>query len=349
MVEHPPMAQTKFRNMEEFAAACGISRPTISKYFNDASSVRPSTRKRIEAALEEYDYRPNIFAIDQNRRKTKNVGIVVPYLSDPVYGEIARNLERRCIEAGFRATLFSAHGEQELEIEALDRLKSLRPAGVLLAPLGRKSDLKALADFCDEVPTVLFDRNIPSIGQAFVGSDNESFVSQSTRYLVGSGEPPCFFEMKQPLNPNSIARRRSYQASMRALDLEPMSIQVDGAGWNLEEIGYLGAMRVLENGSFPSNTVLCSNDRLAIGVLAACHEKGYRVGRHPGCALRVAGHDDHPSARYTCPSLTSVGHDYDALSNSGLETLFNLIDSDGCFENRDEFVYPAKLVQRESA
>ncbi len=343
------MAQSKFRNMEEFAAACGISRPTISKYFHDASSVRQSTRKRIEAALEEYDYRPNIFAINQNRRKTKNVGIVVPYLSDPVYGEIARNLERRCIEAGFRATLFSAHGEQELENEALERLKSLRPAGVLLAPLGRHSDVKALADFCDEVPTVLFDRNIPAIGQAFVGSDNESFVSQSTKYLVASGEQPCFFEMKQPLNPNSIARRRSYKKSMKALGLDPVYVQVEGSGWNLEEIGYKGALKILEAQSFPTNTVLCSNDRLAIGVLAACHEKGLRVGRYPGCALRVAGHDDHPSARYTCPSLTSVGHDYDALSNSGLETLFNLIEEDGRFENRNEFIYPAKLVHRESA
>ena len=136
---------------------------------------------------------------------------------------------------------------------------------------------------------------------------------------------------------------------MRSLELEPVSVQVEGEGWNLEEIGYKGALKVLETGSFPTDTVLCSNDRLAIGVLAACHEKGYRVGRHTGCALRVAGHDDHPSSRFTCPSLTSVGHDYDALSNNGLETLFKLIENDGIFENRDEFVYPAKLVQRESA
>jgi len=79
------MSQPKFRNMEAFAAACGISRPTVSKFFHDPDSVRQSTRVRIEAALEQYDYRPNIFAIDQNRRTTKNVGIVVPYLADPVF------------------------------------------------------------------------------------------------------------------------------------------------------------------------------------------------------------------------------------------------------------------------
>lgn len=77
------MTDRKIRNMEEFAAVSGISRPTVSKYFNDPDSVRQSTRERIEQALERYDFRPNIFAINQNRRLTKNIGIVVPYLADP--------------------------------------------------------------------------------------------------------------------------------------------------------------------------------------------------------------------------------------------------------------------------
>ena len=86
------MAGNKIRNMEEFASVSGISRPTVSKYFNDPGSVMDTTRTRIEAALELHDYRPNIYAINQNRKLTKNVGIVVPLLSDPYFAEIARNL-----------------------------------------------------------------------------------------------------------------------------------------------------------------------------------------------------------------------------------------------------------------
>lgn len=343
------MTQRKIKNMEAFAEACGISRPTVSKYFHNPSSVRQRTREKIEEAIERYNFRPNIFAMYQNRRKTRNVGIVVPYLTDPVFGEIARNLERRCIKAGFRATLFSAYGEQSLEVEALDRLRALRPAGVLLAPLGRLSDQEALTRFCDEVPTVLFDRNIPGIGQAFVGSDNESFVSQSIDYLIRTGDAPLFFEMKNPSNPNSIARRRSYQASMASHGLDPISLQIDGQGWNLEEIGFNGAMQVLEKDALPTNTVLCSNDRLAIGFLAACYQKGLRVGRHEGCHLRVAGHDDHPFSRYTCPPLTTVGHDYEVVADLGVETLFNLIEAGGYFAERKETTFPARLILRDSA
>ena len=46
------MRSRKIKNMEEFAEVSGISRPTVSKYFNDPDSVRKSTRGKIEAALE---------------------------------------------------------------------------------------------------------------------------------------------------------------------------------------------------------------------------------------------------------------------------------------------------------
>lgn len=337
------------KNMEEFAAAVGVSRPTVSKYFNDPDSVRKTTRLRIEEALERYDFRPNIFAMNQNRRLTKNIGIVVPYLSDPVFAEIARSIERRSIAAGFRTTLFSSHGERELENEALDALRSLRPAGVLLAPLGRKSDRAQLERFCQDVPTILLDRYIEGLGAAFVGSDNLSFVSQSVEYLTRTGEPPCFFEMKNPTNPNALNRRRIYVETMEGLGLEPMVVGVDGEGWALEQIGYEGAMHLLGKRALPTDTVLCSNDRLAIGFIAACYESGLRVGRGSGCALRVAGHDDHPYSRFTSPSLTTVGHEYDVVANRGVELMMELIEAGGRFERRTEEFLPARLVLRLSA
>ena len=154
--------------MEEFAAVSGISRPTVSKYFNDPESVRDTTRKKIEAALEKYDYRPNIYAINQNRKLTKNIGVIVPFMADPFFAEIARNIEQRCIDAGYRPTLYSSHGDQDLEVEILDSLRSIKPAGVLMAPLGRGSDHSTVEKFCSEIPTVLFDSNIQDLGLAFV-------------------------------------------------------------------------------------------------------------------------------------------------------------------------------------
>ncbi len=343
------MSETKIRNMQDFADASGISRPTVSKYFHDPDSVRPTTRARIEAALERYDYRPNIFAMNQNRKLTKNVGIVVPYLADPFFAELVRVIERRCINAGFSPSLFSSHGEPALECDILDTLRSLKPAGVLLAPLGRGSDKGAIERFARDVPTVLFDSNIEGLGAAFVGSDNFSFVSQTVEYLSRTGETPCFFEMRNPANPNANKRRNAYFATMERLGLSPNVVAIDGTGWEFEEIGRQGALQAIEQGTLPSSTVLCSNDRLAIGFLSACYEKGVRVGREAECDMRVASHDDHPFSRFTCPSLTTAAHDYTAVSDYAVETLFRLIEGGRASGDRPETLFPARLIMRDSA
>lgn len=341
------MAGKKIRNMDEFAAVSGISRPTISKYFNDPDSVRASTRKRIEAALATHDYTPNIFAMNQNRKLTKTVGIVVPYLADPFFAEIARNIEQRCIAAGYRPILHSAHGDPALEHEILDSLRMQKPAGVLLAPLGRASDRGAIEKFCADVPTVLFDSHLPDVGLSFVGSDNTQVVGQMVDYLCRTGEAPCFFEMATPSNPNANKRRQAYVAAMETLGHAPQVIQVEGEGWDFEEVGAREGGRALDAGRFATGTVLCSNDRLAIGLLSACCARDIRVGHRAGCDIRVAGLDDHPFSRFTCPSLTTVAQDYESISRRAVEILFGAID--GAEAPRENTLFAGNLVMRNSA
>ena len=273
----------------------------------------------------------------------------MPYLADPFFAEIGRRLERRCIDAGYSPILFSSHGVPDYETEILQSLISLKPAGVLFAPLGRSSNTSDIAAFCAQVPTILFDSNIEDMGEAFVGSDNFSFVSQTVEYLVRTGEPPCFFEMRKPANPNANKRNSAYLEVMNRIGAEPNIIKVEGEGWAFEEIGRQGAIRLLEAGGFPGNTVLCSNDRLAIGLLSACYEKGIRVGRGEGCAIRVASMDDHPFSRFTCPSLTTAAHDYDSVASNAFNSLRDLVEAGGRFDERKETLFSARLVLRSSA
>lgn len=343
------MSDSKIRNMEDFAAVSGISRPTVSKYFNDPGSVRKSTRARIEDALEKYDYRPNIYAINQNRRQTKNIGLVVPNLTDPFFAEIARNIEGLIVDAGYNPLLLSSHGGPDQELANLDSLRSIKPAGVLLAPLGRASDMSGVATFTDEVPTVLFDANLDGIGEAFFGSDNDQSIGLIVDYLCRTGEPPVFFEMKTPINPNAFKRRSAYIAAMERLDHDPHLIQVDGEGWDFEEIGFVEGGRVIAQRQLSTNTVLCSNDRLAIGFLSAAYESGLRVGHGTGSALRIAGHDDHPFSRFTCPTLTTVSQDYESIAARSVETILGLIESGGRAKTREVTLFDGRLIMRGSA
>lgn len=343
------MSDSKIKNMDDFASVSGISRPTISKYFNDADSVRKSTKERIEKALELYDYRPNFYAMNQNRRLTKNVGIVIPYMADPFFAEIARNVENHVIEAGFRPIVLGSQGDAEQEIENLNNLLLIKPAGVLLAPLGRMSDPERIAAFCREVPTVLFDANIEDVGEAFIGSDNDQSIGLIVEYLCRTGEPPAFFEMMTPSNPNALKRRSAYIQSMDRLGHKPHLIQAKGEGWDFEEIGFREGSRVIAERTLPTDTILCSNDRLAIGFLSAAYQLGLRVGLGASCALRVAGHDDHPFSRYTCPTLTTVSQDYASIAAKSAATLFSLIESEQRAESREVTLFDGRLVMRGSA
>ncbi|MEM7694046.1 MAG: LacI family DNA-binding transcriptional regulator [Pseudomonadota bacterium] len=342
------MTRGKIKNMEEFATVSGLSRPTISKYFNDPRSVRNSTRVKIEAALTQYDYRPNLYAINQNRRATKVIGVMVPYLVDPFFAEIARQIERMCIGEGYRPILFSSHGERGLETANLDTLRALRPAGALIAPLGRISDRAALEAICEDVPTVLFDSELDEIGAAFVGHDNDQSIDLMVAHLCETGEPPVFFELRAPPNPNAITRRVAYTAALTRRGHTPRIVQVEGDGWDFEAIGQREGRRILAEGGFATGTVLCSNDRLAIGLLAAADEMGLRVGTGHGAALRIAGHDDHPYARFTCPPLTTVSQDYGAIAARSFDTLMGLFD-EATVCDRHTVLFEGRLMKRHSA
>ena len=343
------MVQRKIRNMEEFAAISGISRPTVSKYFNDPDSVRTTTRSKIEAALKKHNYQPNVFAMNQNRRTTKNIGIVVPNLADPFFSEIGRRVELACIKAGYSPILLSSHGSPDMERDNLNSLRSLKPAGVLLAPFGRMSDEAAVRSFDEDFPLVLFDANMSGVGQAFVGTDNFQSVDLMVEYLCRSGEAPCFFEMKSPSNPNANKRRQAYVESMERHGHAPQIYQAEGEGWNFEEIGSTEGGRLLSSKTFATSTILCSNDRLAIGMLSAAYRLGLRVGHGEGCDIRIAGHDDHPFSKFTCPPLTTIAQDYEAIANRSVSELFGMLEHEERPTERTETSFEGRLIMRESA
>lgn len=323
------MNDPSVRNMEEFSLLSGISRPTLSKYFNDPASVRPSTRARIEQALQRYDYRPNLFAVNLNKRKPKIIGVVVPDLADPFFARIVGLIERRCSAAGLLPMVLSAGGDATREARAIETLLSFKIAGAVLAPLGRGSRAALIQSLETRIPVVFVDSRLDERA-AFVGTDNRQSVGLITDYLARTGERPTFVEMP-PVNHNASERRAAYLAAMERLGLQPEFVAVPARrDWDFEEVGFRAALRVIDGRSgFPTRTLLCANDRIATGVMAAAFQRGIEVGLAPGCGLRVAGHDDQPPSRYTCPPLTTVAQDFERLAQTALDILLARVDGVG--------------------
>ncbi|CCV11202.1 LacI family DNA-binding transcriptional regulator [Mesorhizobium sp. STM 4661] len=335
------------KTMEDFARSCGVSRPTLSKFFDDPTSVKPATRKRIEEALRSSDYQPNLFARNLNRKRTRSIGIVVPTVADPFYSEMVSRIELRLRDEGYWPIVISSHGSRELEVEATRTILSLKVSGALIAPLGLRSDHRTLEKLTQAMPIVYFDTFLEG-GTPFVGNNNSQSVSTIVEYLCRSGDAPVYFDIPH-VNHNSPERLSSYVATMQRLGHEPVIIgNTRDYTWDFERIGYEQMEKMLGNGGLPGKTILCANDRLAFGVMAAAFSQGRKVGRKGDCDLRVAAHDDHPLSRYTCPALTTMAQDFTAMAGRSVETLLALLD------NADEPVaakvsLDATLVMRQSA
>jgi len=308
--------------MEDFARTVGLSRPTVSKFFNDPNTVRAKTRAKIEAALKTTRFRPNIFAVNLNRKRTKIIGLIIPDPTDPFYMALSRRIEMSANDAGFLALLLSSDGRPELEERAIETITALNVGGAIIAPLGIKSHRAKLKALGNQIPIVFVDSPLDD-KEPFVGTDNHQSIPLITEYLCRSGERPTYFDMPA-VNYNAEERRKAYVATMERLNLEPVLAKVGcGESWDFERVSYEAAGKIMRDGGFPTRTILCANDRVAFGVLAAINEAGAKIGIGPDCDYRVAGHDNQPLSAYASPSLTTVSQDYDRMGKLALGLLFS--------------------------
>ena len=63
-------SKQQIRTMLEFSEYVGVSRPTVSKFFNDPASIKKNTREKLEAATKELNFRPNMLAVNFKKKKT---------------------------------------------------------------------------------------------------------------------------------------------------------------------------------------------------------------------------------------------------------------------------------------
>lgn len=338
------------KTMEDFSIFVGLSRPTVSKYFHDPSSVRKKTRDTIEEALKKSGFRPNILAVNLNRRRSNIIGVVIPNSTDPFYMALTRRIELIANDAGYLAFVLSSDGRVEMEDNAIKIFKSMNVAGAIIAPLVIQSRQTALEQFGQSIPIVYVDSPINETS-AFVGTDNRQSFGLIVDYLCRSGEPPCYFGMPH-INTNAATRLSAYSEAIERLGAEPRIVPIsDAMTWDFEKFAFDEANRLFDNlDRLPSRTILCANDRLAFGVIAAAWQRGIKVGHGGENDLRVAGHDDHPLSEYACPPITTVAQNYNEIGRTAIELLLGkLSDSEDTGLGKDQVYLKADLMLRRSA
>jgi len=323
------MNKPKIHTMTELSKAIGISRPTLARFFEDESSVLPSTSKKIKERLEGVDYVYNFLATRQNRKSTGLIGVIVPRFEDLFFASLLDSIEAAARSLGFTMITQSSHGKHEFEERAVQKLRSMNVDGAIIAPLGTEENHEAFMSAGEDFPIVFADshptRLLPNAD--FVGTDNTNSVGVMVDYLCRSGSAPDFLTMPK-LNSNAVERRDAYFAKMQELGhLGDVIAAPDGMNsWQFERYGFEVMDAHFGQGRYVDATILCANDRIAIGAIRAANTHGL-FARNDGTnsALRIAGHDDHPLSQYIFPALTTVAQKVDDIGKESVGLLINRV------------------------
>lgn len=103
------------------------------------------------------------------------------------------------------------------------------------------------------------------------------------------------------------------------------------------------------HGQLIESSILCANDRVAIGALRAASQHGLEPGAQRRGGLRIAGHDDYPLCPYTTPSLTTVAQNVSAIGQAAVDRLLEKLRAENISENQVIRLMDGTLKIRESA
>jgi len=333
------------------SVAIGVSRPTLSRFFQDRALVKAKTVARIEAGLERVEYVPNFFATRLNRKSTGIIGVIIPYLNDLFFTKLLASVEAAAMDAGLTVITQCSHSDPAIEARAAETFMSMNVDGALVAPLGDHSDQAAQMRLRSRLPFVLMDsRPKTMLDVDFVGTNHHQSTGLITEYLCRVGDPPVFLAMPR-VNFNAIEREEAYIAQMHKSGFEPEVIGTElvKEGWHFEEHGEAVLDAAFGSGRFTDRSILCVNDRVAIGAIRAAARHGLVPGRAAKGGLRIAGHDDYPLCPYLTPSLTTVAQNTDAIGQKAVSRIIQIISGSVKDAGPEVTLFDGYLKLRESA
>lgn len=330
----------KRSTIDDVARLASVSIKTVSRVFNNGPNVRPATRDRVFAAAKQLDYKPNQSA----RRLAANRSFVIGMLYDSPDSDYVIQVQygalRACRAQGYDLLIHPLQMESPgltEEVVGIHRQATV-DGFVVLQPL---SDLHVLnrAFVESDVPAVRLSQR-PFEGLSWVSVADEEAAAEMTEYLLELGHRRIGFIMGNPDHGSSHDRLSGYRKALKRHQVAYDEELVETGRFDYVS-GYSCAQSLLRRVPRPT-AVFASNDHMAMGVLAAAHEKGLEIPRH----LSVAGFDDTSFARFAWPPLTTVRQPVAQAAEIATRALLNQLQGGG--NDATNHRLDAELVTRES-
>lgn len=329
--------------LQDVARLAGVSVKTVSNVVNDHPHVRPATRERVELAIAELGYVPNLTARSLRSGRTGAIALGLPDLALPYFAELAAAVIAEAEAAGLVVLVEQTGGDRRRELELLRSPRLKLTDGLIFSPLGMDQD--DVAHLAVPYPLVLLGERIFDGPTDHVTMQNIAGARAATEHLIATGRRRLAIIGVHPGEVIGSAGLR-LRGFRKAIEQAGLDFDEDLVGpareWHRQSGA--NAMRELLVGGRTFDGVFAMNDTLALGAMRVLQESGLRVPED----VAVVGFDNVDEGRYVVPSLTTVDPGLPWIARTAVKSLVERIQFGVDAGEPRLLLAEYKVIQRES-
>lgn len=316
--------------LSDVAKEAGVSPTTVSRVINRRGYLSQKTIHNVEAAMRKLNYHPNASAKHLQAQKTMTIGILVPSISNPFFGQLTFDLEQQLFQEGFNVLIGNAVHDPQKERTYLGRLLGHEVDGLIVAT--HNKDIPEYANA--NLPIVSIDRfirtDIPN-----VSSDNVQGERMATEALIKRGARYIIHTDSIALNKHDTLREEAYREVMNQHHRDPITYQVDFEALTEEKIATFTKML----DQYPeTDGIVASNDTDACVIYSVLLSRGLRVPED----VQLIGYDGAQTTQSIFPGLATIEQPIQKMATLAIQVLKKKIDRQ---EVDEEYVLPVRLKE----
>lgn len=302
--------------LQDVAELAGVSMKTVSNVVHDYEHVSDRMRAKVQSAIDQLGYRPNLTARRLATGRTGMIALAIPEMDQPYFAEIARHIGEEASARGYRIIVEQTLNDVEAERAVIrDREEGLVD-GIIFQPA--RIDTLEIARLRPDTPLVLLGEAARPVTTDHVMIDNVRAARDGVEALLDAGRRRIAFlaTVRTDITESTHLRLLGYQEALlgAGIPLEP-DLVLDSDGFRIED-GVAALSSALARGT-RFDAVLCRDDLFAMAAMKALADLGLKVPED----VAVLGWDDTTLARYSTPALSSVSPDKRAIAVTALDLL----------------------------
>ncbi len=320
--------------MRDVAQRAGVSAKTVSRVVNNDRYVSADVRDRVERAIRDLQYVPNMLAVTFRTGRDAAIGVAVPGVADPFFAGIIDAVEREASRRGAAVIVTSVGWEPSRERQSIEAVLHRRVAGMIICPVG--PDMSFLRPWQTRAPLVFVDRVPGKLTADSVVQDDVGGGREATAHLIRHGHRTIAFLGDDVIT--GILRLKGARQALADADVVHTDDLVHLG--DVDTATVTAALRRILALPDPPTAVFSSNARCTVSVVSALQALRRRD-------VAVVGFGDFPTAAALDPAITVIDQDGDGMGRFAAERLFERLDTPGR-RLRRRTVLPVSLVTRTS-